>query len=113
MPPLLFAGAGLSGPLHNLTGARLGQIETISGRACQENRAINTSEYKTGRGAENRPTRVYVDPVTLLVCRVIEETPPHALPGSTNRTTTTFEATADPQLAGDAFAFTPDGSPRR
>jgi hypothetical protein len=107
IPPLLFAAGGLGGPLHNLIVPRLGRVETIGGRSCQEVLALDASSYATGGDKDDRPIRVFIDPETLLVCRVIDETPEDALPGSIDRATTTFDALAGPALADSEFDFAP------
>ena len=63
------------------------------------------SGYATGRGETLRPTAVWIDAETLLVRTLLEETSPRLPAGTVQRSTTTFEPRANPDLSDSVFQF--------
>jgi hypothetical protein len=68
--------------------------------------------YATGRGAHPRPTTIWIDAQTLLVRKIVEDTPAENPQGSLDRLTTTFEPRANPQLEDSVFRFAVPSDPR-
>jgi hypothetical protein len=106
IPPLLFSKAGLQGPLTVLKSPRLAGDEELNGVKVRKLVGEVGLGYVTGLGAHARPTTVWIDAQTLLVRKILEETPVESPEGSVDRVTVTFDPRANPQLAGSVFRFT-------
>jgi hypothetical protein len=109
VPPLLFAQAGLQGPLVALKAGGLAETEDLDGHRAHKLVGEVSLAYATGRGAHVRPTTVWIDAQTLLVRKVLEDTPAGAPAGSVSRVTTTFEPKANPALGDAQFRFAVPG----
>jgi hypothetical protein len=107
IPPLLFATAGLHGPLADFANYRMVATEEIAGRRHYKLSGDVTLAYQTGRGGRARATTVWIDAETLLVRKVVEETPPGLPGGTVQRVTTTFDPRANPSLGAERFRFLP------
>jgi outer membrane lipoprotein-sorting protein len=103
--PLLFAQAGLHGPLTDLKVLRSDQTENVNGHRCYKVVGEVGLSYGTGAVTNLRPTTVWIDAESLLVRKILEDTPKNA--SGTDRTTTEFEPKADPQIEDSHFKFTP------
>jgi len=106
VPPLLFSKAGLQGPLAALKAPRLVGTEEVDGHRSYKLVGEVTLGYATGLGAHARPTTIWVDSLTLLVRKVVQDTPAESPEGSVSRITTTFQPRANPELADSLFRFT-------
>jgi outer membrane lipoprotein-sorting protein len=108
IPPLLFAGTGLQGPVANMTAARSAGSEDVDGTRCEKLTGDVVLLYsQTGHGGAPRPTTVWIDPQTLLIRKIFEDTPQGAPPGSYNRITTVIQPRANPPLDDAKFTFVP------
>ena len=105
--PLLFPNAGLAGTLTEFGDATDVGTEKVDGRTCYKLTGMAKSVYPvTHREVNIRRTTVWIDSATLLVRRVVED-PKSTLPGSVDRTTTSFSPHANPALTDADFRFTP------
>jgi outer membrane lipoprotein-sorting protein len=107
--PLLFPQANLRGGLSNFEGGAFEATESIDGRACHRVKGAQRSAYATGRGEHVRDTTLWIDAETFLLCRIFEDTPRGTTAGAVQRTTTTFQTQANPELADEHFKFTVPG----
>ena len=103
--PLLFAGGGLHGPIVDLKVLKSDELEEINKHRCYKFVGEVALAYGTGAVSSVVPTTVWIDADSLLVRRILEDTPKNA-PGI-DRTTTTFEPVADPKVDDAKFKFTP------
>ncbi len=108
--PLLFAAAGLQGPLVALNEPKILGEEDLNGRRTVKVLATVGLAYgKTGTVTNTRATTVWIDKANHLVLKVVEDTPNTAPKGSLDRITTTFEPRANPRWEEGVFRF---GVPR-
>ena len=103
LPPVLFPHAQLHGPLTDIQELSLGKDETVDGHACY---TIKGKE-KAGFGQDLRPITVWIDHDTLLVRRILEDTPESSPQGSISRLTTTLKPAANPTLQAGSLFFDP------
>jgi outer membrane lipoprotein-sorting protein len=102
--PLLFAQAGLHGSIVDFTEPRLDGSEDIGGRRCYKVVGQVALAYGTGTVTSVRPTTIWIDAETLLVRRILEDTP-SGTGASVDRVTTIFEPRADPAMDDAHFKF--------
>jgi hypothetical protein len=105
VPPLLLSKAGLQGPLAALKAPRLVGTEAVDGRKAYKLVGEVTLGYATGLGGHARPTTVWIDSLTLLVRKVVQDTPAGSPEGSVSRIITTYQPGANPKLADSVFRF--------
>jgi hypothetical protein len=105
VPPLLFSKAGLQGPLAELKQPRLAGTEEVDGHRVYKLVGEVTLGYATGLGGHARPTTVWLDSLTLLVRKVVQDTPAGSPEGSVSRIITTYRPQANPELADSVFRF--------
>jgi len=106
IPPLLFAKAGLQGPVANLKEARLVGTEEVGGFSCQKLMGDVIQTYaQTGHAGAPRPTTVWIDTQSLLIRKIFEDTPKDATPGSHSRITTIIQPRTNPDLDDATFRF--------
>jgi outer membrane lipoprotein-sorting protein len=110
VPPLLFSQAGLQGPLVALKAPRLAGTEDMDGHRVHKLVGEVALTYRTGLGGHARPTTVWIDAQTLLVRKIVEDTPAGSAQGSVDRVTTTFKPQANPPLADSLFRFAVPGA---
>lgn len=79
--------------------------DTIGGRAHLK----LTGEMK-GHFGSGRPIAIWVDPATLLIRRIVEDTPAESPAGSVDRVTTNFLARANPPLTESTFRYRVPGT---
>ena len=101
IPPLLFPTAEMHGPVIDLTQPTLAGLEDVDGG--RSYKVVGRSEGHFGAA---RPTTIWIDEQTLLVRRIVEDTPDGTPAGTTERVTTTFTPQANPDLAASSFTFT-------
>lgn len=106
-PPLLFANAGLHGPLSDLARPKLVGMEELAGKPCHKLIGEVGLAYGTGAVTNTRPTTVWIDAETLLVRKIVEDAVTGSPTGSVDRITTSFEPLANPELDDAQFRFTP------
>jgi hypothetical protein len=103
---LLFSQAGLSSTLLEVSALSPGGTESVGGRPTQKLVGVAKSVYQgTGHETNVRNVTVWIDPETLLIRKVVEDTPGGAEGNS--RVTTTFVPQANPTLDDARFRFTP------
>ncbi len=108
--PWLFAQAGLEGPLVNLQDAKTGELEPVGERRCHKVTGGSRTAYS--RNLDRlRPTTVWVDAQTSLVCKVFQGSAPGTPAGTTQHVTVTFEPRANPAIEDARFLFTPAKKP--
>jgi hypothetical protein len=105
VPPLLFSKAGLQGPLAELKAPKLAGTEEVDGQRAYKLVGEVTLGYATGLGRHARPTTVWLDSLTLLVRKVVQDTPAGTPEGSVSRIITTYRPEANPALADSVFRF--------
>lgn len=105
LAPMLFAQAGLQGPVVDLKILSADQIEQVNGHRCHKIVGEVGLAYGTGTVTNVRPTTIWIDTETLLVRKILEDT----AKGTTgiDRVTTTFEPQADMQIDDTHFKFNP------
>ena len=106
IPALLFSGSGLQGAFANFEQPALDGTEEIGGRKCY--RLVGTAKdvyAGTGREVNVRQMTVWVDTESLLIRKVVEESPKGTPAATAVRTTTTFEPQANPSLDDGRFQF--------
>lgn len=107
IPPMLFAGAGLVGPLTQFGDAEDDGKEAIDGHDCVRLVGVAKDVYPSGKEVNVRKVIVWIDAKTMLVRRVFEDTPRGGMAGSVSRYTTSVDPQANPRLDDAAFSFTP------
>ncbi len=107
IPTLWYAAAHLQGPFTNLAGVVLDGEERLGDRNCYRLEGTTADVYGgTGRRVNPRAVTVWIDTESLLVRKIVE-VPADVLPGHIDRTTTTFEPTANGALGTEQFRFKP------
>jgi hypothetical protein len=103
--PWLFGQAGLEGPLTNLQDATLSGIEDVGGRRCHK--VAGQSRMPYGQADRLRPTTVWVDAQTSLICKVVLGNVPGAPKNYVQLLSATFTARANPHIEDKLFLFKP------
>jgi outer membrane lipoprotein-sorting protein len=103
IPPLLFSQGGLHGSVVDLKVLRADETEVIGGHRWYKLIGEVGLAYSTGAVTNVRPTTVWIDAETLLVRKLLEDTPRGA--GAIDRVTTTFQPEADPRIDDTQFKF--------
>ena len=103
--PLIFPQAGLHGSIADLKVLRTGPVEQIAGHKCYQLSGEVGLAYSTGTVTNVRPTIVWIDVETMMVRKVLEDTPSESGSGSIDRITTIFEPQVDPKLDDTRFKF--------
>ena len=97
--PLLFSQAGLHGSITDLKLLRTDPVETVNGHRCYK--LVGEVALAYGTGA----TTIWIDVETMLVRKILEDTPKDA--AAVDRITTTFEPMAEPKIDDSKFKFAP------
>jgi outer membrane lipoprotein-sorting protein len=92
-----------------LKAPRLAATEVLNGVRVHKLVGEVTLTYATGLGGHARPTTIWIDAQTLLVRKIVEDTPAGSPQGSVSRVTTTFQPQANPQLGDSLFRFAVPG----
>lgn len=101
IPPLIFPAAEMHGPLVDIKDVRVEGVEDVGGRRSHKLAGVVQAHF----GAARRTT-VWIDADTLLVRKIVEDTPAGSASGEVGRVTTTFEPQANPELEDGRFRFT-------
>ncbi len=104
VPGLLFARAELGGPVAGLTDIRQAGEEMLEGRGFDR---IAADTLVAGGVVRAHPTTLLVDRETLLVHRLVEDTPPGV--AGLQRRTMTFAPQADIEVDEARFSFVVPG----
>jgi hypothetical protein len=105
IPPLLFAKAGLQGPLANFTLTKGEGTDKVGEHICYRLLGQESVAYKSGNVAGARAITVWIDTQSLLVRKVFEDTPGDSGAGTINSITTTLEPMANPAIEAAKFHF--------
>lgn len=109
--PLLFASSGLQGVLTGFTPADPVGTETVAGHATYKLTGRLGLAYGTGNVTGARAATLWVDTQTLLVRKLLEDTPVGSGQGVVSRVTMTFTPEANPTLSAAQFRFAAPGEP--
>lgn len=100
IPGLIFARADIGGPVAGLADIReAGQVD-FDGRQLSR---IEADTIVAGSVSRPQPTTLLIDSQTLLLHKIVEDTPPDFV--GVNRRTTTFRPTADQEVDDNRFSF--------
>jgi outer membrane lipoprotein-sorting protein len=106
--PLLFPQAGLTGTLTEVGDLAPAGAESVGGRPTQKLVGVAKSMYQgTGHETNVRKAALWIDPQTLLIRKVFEDSSDGA---TVSRITVTFVPEANPSLDDARFRFTPPAS---
>ena len=100
IPPFLFPAAEMHGPLVDIKDVRVVATEDVNGRRTQKVSGVVQSHFGAAR-----PTTIWIDAGTLLVVKLVEDTPIGSPAGHLERITTTFEPQVNPVLDDSRFQF--------
>jgi outer membrane lipoprotein-sorting protein len=100
IPPLLFPAAEMHGPLVDIKDVRVAGVEDTGGR--RSHKIVGVVQAHFGAA---RPIIIWIDAETLLVRKIVEDTPAGSAAGHVDRVTTTFEPRVNPDLADSSFKF--------
>jgi hypothetical protein len=100
IPPLLFPAAEMHGPLVDIKDVRVLGTEDAGGRPSHKIAGVVQAHFGAAR-----PVTIWIDADTLLVRKIVEETPVGSAAGNIDRVTTTFEPRANPELDDSRFRF--------
>jgi outer membrane lipoprotein-sorting protein len=103
--PLLFADGGLHGPIVDIKVLRSDETEEINKHRCYKVVGEVALAYGTGAVTSVRPTTVWIDADSLLIRKVLEDTPKNE--AGTDRVITTFEPDENPKVDDVKFKFDP------
>jgi outer membrane lipoprotein-sorting protein len=112
IPPLLFTGAGLVGPLTEFGDAEEDGKEAVDGHDCVRLTGVAKDVYPSGKEVNVRKVTVWIDAKTMLVRRVFEDTPRGSMASSVNRYITTVDPQVNPKVEERAFRFVVPDSQR-
>lgn len=104
VPPLLFPGSGLHGPLADFSAARYAGTVGIAERP---HHVLEADLRVNHWGETTRLTRIWIDAETHLVRKIVQDTPSGMGSGAVQRTTVLVDLVADPQLDAASFSFAP------
>ena len=108
IPSLLYSQARLPSALLQIERAELAGIEEINGRRCHKVTGVAAAYYPSGQRTGVRPVAVWIDAETLLIRRVLEDTPEGYGSGqAVLRYTFNYEPQAGPTIDDARFQFTP------
>ena len=105
LAPVIFAQAGLHGPIVDLKIVKSDQVEVVDGHRCHKVVGEVGLAYGTGTVTNVRPTTIWVDAENMMVRKVFEDTAKGA--SGIDRVTTTFDPQPDKQIDDSHFKFTP------
>ncbi|MCE9522830.1 MAG: hypothetical protein K8S25_10415 [Alphaproteobacteria bacterium] len=104
IPPLFFPGSGLQGPLMKFETPARKASEKLNGRVHH----VLTANVRLNHWSEaTRLTTIWLDAETLLISKIIEDTPTGMGSGVVQRATTTFAPKANGKIAEAQFKFSP------
>lgn len=106
IPTLLYGKSRLAAEMLNIADPVLDGTDEIGGHSCYRITGRASDVYAATRKEVNvRRVTVWIDTESFLVRKMVEES--KALPGTRNRTTTSYEPRANPTLDDAKFKFTP------
>jgi len=105
IPPLLFAKAGLQGPLTSFQLTKGGGTDKIGDHLCYRLIGQEARAYGTGTVTGERAVTLWIDVESLLVRKVFEDTPADSGSDTVTTVTTSFEPVANPTIDPARFHF--------
>lgn len=107
IPALLFAEAGLHGPLTDLGDLKAAGYEDVGGHRCYKIDGTIASAYGTGAVTGVRPATIWIDAESLMVRKLFEDNPKESAVGVTDQVVMTFDPKVNPELSDGTFGFVP------
>lgn len=107
IPSLLFSKAGMQGPLTSFQATHAPVTEQIDGKSVYKLVGEDVEAYGTGNVTGSRTVTLWIDASTLLVRKILEDTPHDSASGDIERVTVTLEPLANPPLESARFHFDP------
>ena len=105
IPSLLFSQSGIVATIQELVEVSVAGTENVRGHPCHKLVGVARSVYPSGRVTNVRPVTVWIDARTLLIRKVLEDTPKGAPMGTISRRTITIDPQLNPPLGDDKFRF--------
>jgi hypothetical protein len=84
--------------------------EAVNGHPCYKIFGLSAPAYANGVVTSTSPVTLWIDAETLLIRKIFSDTPRESATGSIDRTTTTFEPRANPEIKASQFQFAVPGS---
>lgn len=107
IPAVLYPKAAMQGPLTSFSATREPVTEMLDGKAVYKLVGEDAQAYGTGNVTGARAVTLWIDASTLLVRKIVEDTPHDSAAGDVDRETVTFEPLANPPLELARFHFDP------
>lgn len=111
IPSVLYPNAEMQGPLTTFHSTHEPVTELVDGKAAYKLVGEEAQAYGTGNVTGARSVTLWIDTSTLLVRKIVEDTPHGSAAGDIQRQTVSFEPLANPPLQPSRFHFDPPSSP--
>lgn len=111
IPALLYPKAAMQGPLTTFHSTHDPITEVVEGKTAYKLVGEESQAYGTGNVTGARSVTLWIDAATLLVRKILEDTPHGAAAGDIQRQTVTFEPLANPPLQPSRFHYDPPNTP--
>lgn len=105
VPSLIFGRAGLFGVLQEIVKISDAGTEAVNGRKCHKLVGFAQSTYPSGKTFNRRPVTVWIDAETMLIRKLLVDTPKGYATGSMYRITTTLYPQANTRIDPRSFHF--------
>lgn len=105
IPSLLYPKANMPSAILEIEESTEAGIEDVDGHPCQKIIAVAAAYYPNGRRTGVRPVSVWYDRETLLIRKVLEDTPKSYGADSYKRITFTIRPEANPTIDDSKFHF--------
>jgi hypothetical protein len=108
----LFPQARLASTITELGDVTEAGVELVGGVRAYKLTGVARAVYGTGHQSNVRSTTVWIDAETLMIRKVLEDTPRGHLAGHVSRYTLTLDPRVNPALEDRVFGFTPPATLR-
>lgn len=105
IPSLVYTKANLATPIQAMEEPVAAGYETIGNRRCFKVMGVERWRYPNGRVTGVRPITLWIDAETLLIRKILEDTPKGAAVGRIDTRTIMLEPQANPKLESSVFDF--------
>ena len=105
IPSLVYTKANLATPIQAMEEPTAAGYETIGNRRCYKVMGVERWRYPNGRITGVRPITIWIDAETLLIRKILQDTPKGSAVGRINTRTIVLDAQANPKLDLSVFAF--------
>lgn len=105
IPALIFAAAGLQGPLSAFEELKSEGVAKLDGRAQFRISGVVREKYGTDYVSSERPTEVWIDAQSFLIRKVVQDTPKGSVTGVVDRVTTLIAPVAGTKPDPATFRF--------